>query len=139
MLGFGLDRIGKPGEIDRLLREFPAIRPIDADRLTRAAYQTEYGIYNHANPNAHPLADVMVHPMENTWEGGPWLTHIRRYMAHRYNELFRISLPEYFDMPFWMTEFLYELARTNTQEGSVRERELQRELQQLKQEMSRPV
>jgi len=136
MLGFGLDKVGQWGELDTLLRDCPAVRPTTAERLSKAAYQSEYGIYDHTHPHKHPLATVMMHAKEDVWEGGPELTHIRRYHAHRYATLFNMSLDEYFAMPYYRAEFLYELVKSTSENLSSQERATRDEIANLERDLS---
>lgn len=94
-LTFGLDRVGKPGSIDDLLENAPAVRPSTAERMTREAYQTEYGICDHKSPFRHPFASVLLHPKENAVEGGPYRSILRKYVHYRIWDTWHLSIKDF--------------------------------------------
>lgn len=110
---FGLEQADRQGLLDQMLRETPAVRPVAAAQLSLMAYQTDYGIYNHtvSDPN-RPLALIAMHPKENTFEGGPILSLIRRFHNFRIQEL-GVSMVEFFNLPYPQAMFLFELAEHN--------------------------
>lgn len=77
------------------------------------AYQTDYGIYNHSlNDPTRPLALLAMHPKENTFEGGPVLSLIRRFHNFKIQDL-GVSMSEFFNLPYAQAMFLFELAEHN--------------------------
>lgn len=130
MLRFGMDKLNQVGQIDVLMRELPAVRPTTAERLSLIAYQTDYGIFDHSSPAARsrPLAMVGVHPKEDTVEGGPIRSHIRRFFNYRIGKHFDLSLKEFFDLEVPVVHFLYEMAESRMANGDSAERELARQL-----------
>lgn len=108
---FGLDHLDRKGQLDALMRELPAVRPSIAQIMTATAYQTEFGLYDHAAPGNHGLALVAMHPKEDVIEGGPTFTHIRRFFHYRIHKHFSLSLEEFMGLPPYVTELLYDMAR----------------------------
>lgn len=98
-------------ELDRLLSELPAIRPTSAELITRMAYQTEYGIFDHQKHGySRPLASVAFHDKEDVLEGGPLFTHIRKYHSRQIYKSFGLSLLEFMDLPVYITQLIYDIA-----------------------------
>lgn len=96
-----------------MLRELPAVRPTAAQQLTRIAYQTEYGIYDHSIPNRHrPLAALALHPKLNVWEGGGRLSYIRRFHNYRLHQQFGLTITEFFNLEYPIAKFYLELAES---------------------------
>lgn len=130
---FGLGQAQKQGLIDSYLRDSPAVRPTAAAQLSLMAYQTDYGIFDHINGDANrPLALVALHDKENTYEGGPILSLIRRFNNYRLYEQ-GYSFTEFVDLPYPMAMFIFEMAENAiTQKDAVAERaekELKKEMQ----------
>ena len=110
---FGLDGVAMPGQLDKLVRELPAVRPAAAEQLTRIAFQTEYGIYDHTSGSrSRPLADLAMHPKLNIFEGGSHLSYIRRFYNYRMPQLFNLTLEQFFAMEYPIAKFHLELAES---------------------------
>lgn len=115
--------------MDALLRELPAVRPTAAEIITLSCYQTEYGIFDHQRASRHrPLALVAMHPKEDVVEGGPLFTHIRKYYHHQVHKHFGLSLSEFLELPPYVAEFLYEIARAEVTQEESRHRSLKKQL-----------
>ena len=126
---FGLEGVAKPGQLDRLVRELPAVRPAAAEQLTRIAYQTEYGIYDHSTANGgRPLADLALHPKLNAFEGGSQLSYIRRFYNYRMPQLFNLTLEQFFAMEYPIARFHLELAESAVTFKDRSTKELERDL-----------
>lgn len=129
---FGLDRVNKRGQLDVLLRDLPAVRPTSAEIMTRVAYQTEYGIFNHDDPHAakrRPLALVAMHPKENVMEGSTYLSALRRFYSFKINTTFTISAKDFFDLPVWETEVYFDMAASTMEQAAQRGKKLERQMQ----------
>ncbi len=130
---FGLKQSQRLGLIDKLLRESPAVRPVAAAQLSLMAYQTDYGIYDHINGHDknRPLALMALHPKENTYEGGPMFSMVRRYYTYRLSD-YGVSLPEFMELPYPLASLIMQMAEdTIKQKDSAAERaerELQRQM-----------
>lgn len=110
---FGLEQADRQGLLDQLLRETPAVRPVAAAQLSLMAYQTDYGIFDHTvGDPTRPLALMAMHPKENTFEGGPVLSLIRRFHNFKIQDL-GVSMTEFFGLPYSQAMFLFELAEHN--------------------------
>lgn len=132
LLSFGLDRVNKRGQLDVLLRDLPAVRPTTAEILTRTAYQTEYGIFNHDDPHAahrRPLALVAMHTKENVMEGSTYLSALRRFYNFKINTTFTISAKDFFALPVWETELYFEMAASTMEQAAQRGKKLERQMQ----------
>jgi len=126
---FGLDKLSTDGQLDALLRELPAVRPTAAEIITRACYQTEYGIFNHEQLGSQrPLALVAVHPKEETMEGSPLYKHIRRFYNYQIHAKFGLSLTEFLEMPPHLVELLYDIAGADATQQEQVGRAVQRQM-----------
>lgn len=125
---FGLNRIEQEGQLDALIRELPAVRATAAEVITLSCYQTEYGIYNHDRYDRGPLSLVAQHPKENSMEGGALFVHIRRFFHYRLSKLFGLSLSEFLELPPFVVELLYEIARADATQQDKTHTEVQRQL-----------
>jgi len=117
---FGLEQLQRRGIIDQMMHETPAIRPTTAAQLSLMAYQTDYGIYDHIHsPDPmRPLALGALHDKENTWEGGPIVSLIRRYQTYRIYEM-GYSWDVFCDLPYPQAMIIIEMAEdTIRQRGS---------------------
>lgn len=131
---FGLAQAQRHGLIDQMLKETPAVRPTAAAQLSLMAYQTDYGIYDHVhNPDPmRPLALGALHDKENTWEGGPMVSLIRRYHTYRIFEM-GYSWDVFSELPYPHAMFVIEMAEDAIrQRGSAADRaesELRRQME----------
>lgn len=125
---FGLEGVYKPGQLDRLVRELPAVRPAAAEQLTRLAFQTEYGIYDHSVDARRPLADLALHPKMNVFEGGSQLSYIRRFYNYRMHQQFGLTLEQFFAMEYPIAKFHLELAESAVTFKDRATKELERNL-----------
>lgn len=117
MRSFGLDRVGQLGSLDALIQHAPAMGSTEAERLTRAAYQTEMGICDHESPNKHPMALVMLHAKENAMEGGPLRSMQRRYVHMRVWDTWHISIKEFMETPYPDAMFYLEFCESVNREA----------------------
>jgi hypothetical protein len=126
---FGLNQLNSSSQIDALLRELPAVRSTAAEIITLTCYQTEYGIFNHEQPHPHnPLALVAMHPKEDALEGGPLYSHIRRYYNYQIKKHFGMSLTEFLELPPYVVDLLYDIARADATQQENTHRSVQRQL-----------
>lgn len=126
---FGLTNIEQESQVDAMLAELPAVRPTTAELLTLAAYQTDYGIYDHERlKGVKPLALVRMHDKENIVEGGLLYSHIRRYHVSRIYKHFGLNLTDFLALPLHVVDLLYDIAQSESVKSDADARELQREL-----------
>ncbi|ARV77243.1 hypothetical protein FDI21_gp072 [Pseudomonas phage Noxifer] len=126
---FGLQQAQRHGIIDQMLRDSPAVRPTAAAQLSLMAYQTDYGIYDHIhNPDPNrPLAIMALHPKENSWEGGPMFSLIRRYHTYRIYEQ-GYSWDVFCELPYPHAMFVIEMAEDAIRQRDTAADKAQREL-----------
>lgn len=112
-----------------MLRDSPAVRPTAAAQLSLMAYQTDYGIYDHIhNPDPNrPLAIMALHPKENSWEGGPMFSLIRRYHTYRIYEQ-GYSWDVFCELPYPHAMFVIEMAEDAIRQRDTAADKAQREL-----------
>lgn len=100
--------------------------------MTRTAYQTEYGIFNHDDPMAakrRPLALVAMHPKEDVLEGSTYVSALRRFYSFKINTTFSMSAHEFFALPVWETELYYDMAASTIEQAAQRGKKLERQMQ----------
>lgn len=126
---FGLTTLESENQLDVLLRELDAVRPTTAEFLTRLAYQTDYGIYNHdLLRNKRPLAMVRMHEKEDVVEGGYLFSRIRRYHINRIYKHFGLNLIEFMELPQYVIELLFEITQVESVVNESQAHALQQEL-----------
>lgn len=125
---FGLSRVKEEGQLDALIRELPAVRPTAAEIITLSCYQTEYGIYNHDRLDRRPLSLVAMHPKEDVLEGGPLYSHVRKFFNYRIQKHFGLSLLEFLELPPYLVELLYDIAKADATQQDHTHRDVQRQL-----------
>lgn len=126
-------------EIQYLAKTLPAVLPVTADRLTRTAYQNQFGIFTHSDlekAHARPLALVAYHPKEDIYEGGMKANYIRKFYHLKVGELFRMSLTEFFELEMADAEFICEISKAHIKQyektTSDVEKQMNLELNQFK-------
>lgn len=131
-LSFGKLPDGQESEISHLAHTLPAVSALAAERLTRTAYQNQYGIFPHHDARKaqeRPLALVAMHPKENSVEGSLRYTYIRLYYQLKIGDIFHVSYHEFFDLPMDEADFLCEIAKRHAQTFEKTANEVERQLQ----------
>lgn len=85
-----------------------ALRPISATLMTRRAYQQDFGICDHDGED--PIDLMRLHDKEDIIEGGPRRTWQRKYFNHRLGDITRLSITEFFELPYTDALFFVEMA-----------------------------
>jgi hypothetical protein len=127
-----LERVNQRGQLDAMLRELPAMRSTTTEIMTRMAYQTEYGIFNHEDPRAsklRPLALVAMHDKEDVVEGSPYASALRRFYSFKMHTTFGMTAKQFFDLPVWETELYYDMAASALEESASKGKKLEKQMQ----------
>lgn len=131
LLTFGYIPKGAVNEIMHLAQTLPAVLPVTADRLTRTAYQNQFGIFQHSDvEKAHgrPLALVAYHPKEDLYEGGMKANYIRKFYHLKVGDAFNVSLTEFFDMEMADAEFMCEIAKAHIKQYEKTTNDVERQM-----------
>ncbi|BEG72717.1 hypothetical protein [Pseudomonas phage PA1C] len=128
MNSFGRKTVNGKSAFDELVRTLDAVRPAIAEMLTRKAYHKDYGIFDHDSPEADPLDLVRMHPKENVVEGGPERTWIRKFVNYKINDIYGLSLLEFFELPFNDCLFMIELAESKAIQSTSQARQIEKDL-----------
>lgn len=100
--------------------------------LTRIAYQTEYGIFDHSDPllsKMRPLALDAMHPKEDYVEGGQVFSYIRRYYNLRVGKEFNMSLKDFMELPYDHAQLILEMASSIMENPSPAQRQVSKQLE----------
>lgn len=92
----------KPGQVDHLrelLQRDGAYPKMETKALLREAYETTYGIYDHTQPGAKPLASVAYREAEDPELYSPYREFARRFRRLRVGDVFHISWVEFLALP----------------------------------------
>lgn len=127
---FGLEQAQHEGLLDQILHDTPAVRSTAAAQLSLMAYQTDYGIYDHRHPDPErPLALIAMHPKENTYEGGPLFSIVRRFHNYRIMDL-GYSLEDFLNLPYPVAMLLFEIAEHDITQKDTKVSKAEKELTQ---------
>lgn len=110
--------LGKHTQLDVMLRDLPAMIAGNAELAMRVAYDTEYGIHNHATEHRSPMALVKMHPKEQLIEGGPYYRLVREYHGAKIHKEFGISLTDYLELPRHIMELLLGICKEEIKAAS---------------------
>lgn len=126
MATFGLKEIDV-SELERVYADTGPMRSIVTQLVTRKAYHRDRGISTHQTDD--PLDLVRLHPKEDIIEGGPRRTWIRKFVNYRIGDVGKVSLLEFFELPFDDARFLVELCESKSVQESIQAGQLLRGLQ----------
>ncbi len=116
MLSFGYIPKGGVNELINLAKTLPAVTSITAERLTKTAYQNQYGIFPHSDlekAQKRPLALVAYHPKEDIYEGSLKLDYFRKFYHLKIKEHFGLDIHGFFDMEYHDAEMLCQMAKAH--------------------------
>lgn len=116
MATFGLKEI-IDSELEKVYIDTGPMRAVVAQMVTRKAYHRDRGICMHETND--PLDLVKLHPKEDIIEGGPMRTWIRKFVNYRVGEITRLSLVEFFELPFDTARFTVEMCESKSIQDSI--------------------
>lgn len=126
---FGRGEDQSTENFDRLVYELGAVRPVMAELMTRKAYHRDYGICDHVDDD--PIDLMRLHPKEDIVEGGPRRTWQRKYFNFRLGDITRLSITEFFQLPYSDAVFFVEMAESESVQENIAQRNAHRSLQNL--------
>lgn len=97
--------------------------------MTRKAYHRDYGICMHEDDD--PIDLMRLHPKEDIIEGGPRRTWQRRYFNYRLGDITRLSITEFFELPYSDALFYVEMAESTSVQESIHARQAERDMRNL--------
>lgn len=89
------------------------------------AYDTTYGIYNHDDPKAHPMALVTQHPKESVTEYGPLYRMFYNYHLKGVYKEFGIGIEEFLNLPREFTNLIFQILDESAELESKKQREVE--------------
>lgn len=98
-------------EIASALEKAPKMLSSDTQLAMRERYETVFGIFNHDQPNVHPLALVTLRPAENSSKGGAFQRRVKDFMAFDVLKYTGLSLKELMEYPREKVEIIIEECR----------------------------
>lgn len=135
MLAFG--RKGRPadGRINALIYDAPAVSPVLAEKLMREAYLDDYQI-RPRNVAPHPLDCVRKYDKEDTVEGGPVRSLMRKFSRYEIQSAYGISWTEFKELPYDEAAFMLEQGEASAirkvdSQGRIT-REMEKEMRNLR-------
>lgn len=126
---FGRGEDQDTSHFDELVYEMGAVRPVVAELMTRKAYHRDYGICMHEGDD--PIDLMRLHPKEDIIEGGPRRTWQRRYFNYRLGDITRLSITEFFELPYSDALFYVEMAESTSVQESIHARQAERDMRNL--------
>lgn len=123
MSSFGLSDV-EDSVLERLYAETGPMRSVVTQMVTRKAYHQDRGICTHQTND--PLDLVRLHPKENIIEGGPRRTWQRKFFNLRIGDISKLSILEFFELPFDDAKFYVEYAESKTVQESIHASQLMR-------------
>lgn len=115
---------------DALVFEMGAVRPVVAELMTRKAYHRDFGICDHEHDD--PIDLMRLHDKENIIEGGPRRTWQRKYFNYRLGDITRLSVLDFFQLPYSDALFFVEMAESQSVQESIHARQFDRDIQSIK-------
>ena len=97
--GFGIRHHGAVTLLERILENAKSLDSIAAQLVIRDAYETQFGIFNHADPAASPLALVEYRPKEDVSEYGGLYRTFYQYHLYEVNKEWGLSVDEFLSLP----------------------------------------
>ena len=108
--------------IQQLIDTSPKLKFTDAQLLLMDAYETGFGIYNHAQhtDNSRPLALVAMHWAEDNTTQSLLHERIEQFKDRNVYQIFGLSLTEFLDLPRDVcTKILEVCGKRQTQEDRI--------------------
>lgn len=99
MAGFGLRYLDKTTLLEEYLSRDSKLDNIAAQMVIRDAYETQFGIHDHANPRSNPLALVECHEKENFHEYGALYRTFYQYHLYEVHKEWGVSIVDFLNMP----------------------------------------
>lgn len=85
--------------MEALLENIGNLDSISAQLVLRDAYDTDYGLYDHANDHSRPLALVGRHEKEDYHEYGGLYRAIYQFHVNEVHKNWGFTLTEFLDLP----------------------------------------
>lgn len=119
---------------EELLAKIEKVDSITARLILLDAYETTYGIYNHADEMANrdrPLALIAMHPKEDFSTHSALYNTIRRFRKYKvgHPDNFNMSLTEFLELPKDISDFLMDIMASEAAEEAAR---LQEQIKNMK-------
>lgn len=111
-----------------------------AQMVLNEAYDIEYGLYDHDNPDlSHPLQGVLSVETEHTLSQGPVKTLFEIYYKAGIQKYFGISLLEFIELPAIRADQLLKIANDFTRQENELVEESTRKMEKLSNDMKNSV
>lgn len=81
---------------------------ITAQMHILAAYETDYGIYNHTLKQRRPYALIAMHPKEDYLSGGLRERYSKDFRRAKVKDHYGLNILEFFELEKWYADFLIE-------------------------------
>lgn len=94
-----MSRVGQKGNLETLLENIGSLDSISAQLVLRDAYDTDYGLYDHAHDQSRPLALVGKHEKEDYQEYGGLYRAIYQFNVNEVHKTWGFTLTEFLDLP----------------------------------------
>lgn len=117
---------GKATLLEKILESAKSLDSIAAQLVIRDAYETHFGIFNHADPAAGPLALVEYRAKEDVSEYGGMYRTFYQYHLYEVNKEWGLSVQEFLDLP---REYCTLLLRISSEKAARQTAETEKQIQ----------
>lgn len=75
------------------------------------AYESDYGIYEHRDEEADPLAPSILKPTQEYYRSSSLYSYMERYVIQDIKDTFGLNIVEYLSLPTHIAEMLRDVGR----------------------------
>ncbi|MNZ70288.1 hypothetical protein D3C78_886210 [compost metagenome] len=130
MPGFGLNRVGEKGQVERALETSGKLDGISAQLVLRDAYDIDYGIYDHINDKSRPLALAARFDKEDYHEYGGLYRAIYQYNVNEIYKRWGFTVVEFLNLPREIHRLILRITAEDANRATLPTEQQIRQLQQ---------
>ena len=129
------------------MHDFKAVNPetgrydnITAQLILTEAYDIEYGLYDHDNPELeHPFQSQLMFEQEKILDHSPMMRLYETYSLYQIQKWFGISLLEFINMPAVRFDQLIKLSNKLAEEENERLTNAEKQMQNMQNQINKQV
>ncbi len=130
MPGFGLQRVGTKGQVEKLLETTGKLDSISAQLVLRDAYDIDYGIYDHLNDRSRPLALAARFDKEDYHEYGGLYRAIYQYNVNEIYKRWGYTVDQFLALPREIHRLILRITAEDANRATLPTEQQIRQLQQ---------
>ncbi len=103
---------------------------VSTEILLKDIYRTTYGIFDHVNNKNIALASSIIHEKENVNYNNKLERLFRNYVNKQINEIFKISLLEYLELPSYIASIIDNICSDEINKKSTALKDIESQMSQ---------